>query len=42
MATFRYEIEVEVLDDEEYGIVMDALMGIGAEIRWEKEVIEND
>ena len=38
MATIRFEIEVEVLDDEEYGIVMDALMNIGAEIIDEKEV----
>ena len=38
MAVIRFEIEVEVLDDEEYDIVMGALMDIGAEIRWEKEV----
>ena len=38
MAVIRFEIEVEVLDDEEYGIVMDALMNIGAEIIDEKEV----
>ena len=38
MATIRFEIEVEVLDDEEYDIVMDALMNIGAEIIDEKEV----
>lgn len=38
MAIIRFEIEVEVLDDEEYDIVMNALMDIGAEIRWEKEV----
>ena len=37
MATIRFEIAVEVLDDEEYDIVMDALMNIGADIRWEKE-----
>ena len=38
MATIRFEIAVEVLDDEEYDIVMDALMNIGAEIIDEKEV----
>lgn len=38
MSVIRFEIEVEVLDDEEYDIVMDALMNIGAEIRWEKVV----
>ena len=37
MATIRFEIAVEVLDDEEYDIVMNELMNIGAEIRWEKE-----
>ena len=37
MATIRFEIAVEVLDDEEYDSVMTALMDIGADIRWEKE-----
>ena len=38
MATIRFEIEVEVLDDEEYDIVMDALMNIGADVIDEREV----
>ena len=38
MATIRFEIEVEVLDDEDYGIVMDALMNIGADVIDEREV----
>ena len=38
MATIRFEIEVEVLDDEEYVIVMDALMDIGADVIDEREV----
>ena len=38
MATIRFEIEVEVLDDEEYDDVIGALQNIGADVIDEREV----